>query len=87
MVDHKQGCIEGTKLLTQPVFVLLTQPVFVLFGHDAPRGLDTSVVDGGHLMACILPSKKLLNIPAQARMHAGGGVKEIRPVWVLSRCY
>lgn len=54
-----------------------TEPPFVIYGHT-PRedvkwtsytlGIDTGCVLGGHLSACMLPSKEIIKIPAK-RTH------------------
>jgi diadenosine tetraphosphatase ApaH/serine/threonine PP2A family protein phosphatase len=56
-------------------------PPFVVYGHT-PRpevcerpsslGIDTSCVYGGHLTACILPERRIVQVKARER-YVGGG--------------
>ena len=68
-------------------------PPFVVFGHDAPRGLqqyrhvwgvDTNCCNGGHLTACILPERQIVQVPATGKLHPRtdihGTAREWRPL-------
>lgn len=62
-----------TDSAAQPWGRLWSGPEHAIFGHDAPRrlqrfdhatGIDTGVVFGGELTACLLPGRKLVHAAA-----------------------